>query len=64
MELIVLLGGFIPLDIGVLPEISDVFVCDVAVEEEVGQVLMLRSVGSVELVSMKVKPSEDLLLWR
>ena len=59
-----MLGGFIPLDIGVLPGISDVFVCDVAVEEEVCQVLMLRSVGSVELVSMKVKPSEDLLLWR
>ena len=59
-----MLGGFIPLDIGVLPEISDVFVCDVAVEEEVGQVLMLRSVGSVELVSMKVEPSEDLLLGR
>ena len=64
MELIVLLGGLIPLDVGVLPEVSDVFVCDVAVKEKVGQVLMLRSVGSVELVSMKVKPSEDLLLWR
>ena len=32
-------------------------------EEEVGEVLLLRSVGSVELVSMKVKPSEDLLFW-
>ena len=56
-----MLGGPIPLDMGVLPEVSDVFVCDVAVEEKVGQVLMLRSVGSVELVSMKVEPSEELI---
>ena len=40
MELVVLLGGPIPLDMGVLPEVSDVFVCDVAVEEKVGQALM------------------------
>ena len=59
-----MLGGLIPFDIGVLPEVSDVFVCDVAVKEKVGQVLMLRLIGSVELVSMKVKPSEDLLLRR
>ena len=64
MELIVLLGGLIPFDIGVLPEVSDAFVCDVAVKEKVGEVLVLRSIGGVELVSMKVKPSEDLLLRR
>ena len=59
-----MLGGLIPLDVGVLPEVRDVFVCDVAVKEKVGEVLVLRSIGGVELVGMKIKPSEDLLLRR
>ena len=59
-----MLGGVIPLGVGVLPEIGDVFVCDVAVEEKVGNVVVLRSIGGIQLAGMEVEPSEKLLLRR
>ena len=62
--MIILLGGVIPLGVGVLPEIGDVFVCDVAVEEKVGNVVVLRSIGGIQLAGMEVEPSEKLLLRR
>ena len=61
--MIPLVRGFIPLDMSVLSKIGDVFVSDVAVEKEVGQVLVLGSVGGVELVGMKIKPVEELFFW-
>ena len=62
--MIILLGGVIPLGVGVLPEVGDVFVCDVAVEEKVGNVVVLRSIGGIQLVGMEVEPSDKLLLGR
>ena len=46
---------------GILSEVGDVFVGDVAVGEEIGNVLVLRSVGGVELVGVKFKPFEKLV---
>ena len=59
-----MLGSVIPLGVGVLPEVGDVFVCDVAVEEKVGNVVVLRSIGGIQLVGMEVEPSDKLLLRR
>ena len=61
MELIILLGGFIPLYISVLSKVIEFFVCDVAVKQEIGKVLVLGSVGGVELVGMKIEPGKNLL---
>ena len=54
--MVVLLGDVVPFDVGVLSEVSDVFVSDAAVEEEVGDVVVLRLIGGVQLVGMKIKP--------
>ena len=48
MELVVLASGVVPLGVGILSEIGDLFVGDVAVGEEIGDVLVLWSVGGVE----------------
>ena len=56
-------SGFIPLRMGVLSKVGDVFVSDVAVGKEIGNVLVLGSVGGVELVGMKFKPVEELFIW-
>ena len=61
MELIPLLGGFIPLYISVLSKVIEFFVCDVAVKQEFGKVVVLGSVGGVELVGMKIEPGKNLL---
>ena len=63
MELIVTVSGFIPLHVGVLSKVGDVFVSDVAVGKEIGNVLVLRSVGGVELVGVKFAPVEELVCW-
>ena len=63
MELIVTVSGFIPFHMGVLSKVGDVFVSDVAVGKEIGNVLVLGSVGGVELVGMKFKPVEELFIW-
>ena len=46
---------------GILSEIGDVFVGDVAVGEEIGDVLVLWSVGGVELVGVKFEPFKKLV---
>ena len=58
-----MLSGVVPFDMGVLPEIGDVFVCNVAVGKKVGKVSMLRAVLSVQLFSVELQPNENLLLW-
>ena len=63
MELIPLLGGFIPLYISVLSKVIEFFVCDVAVKQEIGKVLVLRAVGGIELVGMEIEPGKNLLFW-
>ena len=63
MELIILVSGFIPLRMGVLSKVGNVFVSDVAVGKEIGNVLVLRSVGGVELVGVKFAPVEELVCW-
>ena len=61
MELVVLASGVVPLGMGILSEIGDVFVGDVAVGEEIGDVLALWSVGGVELVGVKFEPFKKLV---
>ena len=46
----------VPLGVGILPEIGDLLVGDVAVGEEIGNVLVLWSVGGVELVGVEFEP--------
>ena len=48
---------------GVLSKVGDVFVSDVAVGKEIGNVLVLWSVGGVELVGVKFEPVEELVCW-
>ena len=54
-------SGVVPLVVGILSEVGDVFVGDVAVSEEIGNVLVLWSVGGVELVGVEFKPFEKLV---
>ena len=61
MELVVLASGVVPPDMGILSEVGDVFVGDVAVGEEIGDVLVLWSVGGVELVGVEFEPFEKLV---
>ena len=61
MGLVVLASGVVPLGVGVLSEIGDLLVGDVAVGKEVGDVLVLWSVGGVELVSVEFEPFEKLV---
>ena len=49
-------SGVVPLGVGILPEIGDLLVGDVAVGEEIGNVLVLWSVGGVELVGVEFEP--------
>ena len=63
MELIVLVSGFIPLRMGVLSKIGNVLVSDVAVGKEIGNVLVLWSVGGVELVGVEFEPVKELVCW-
>ena len=51
----------VPLGVSILPEISDLLVGDVAVCEEIGNVLVLWSVGVVELGGVEFKPFQDLV---
>ena len=46
---------------GVLAEIVDLLVGDVAVGEDIGNVLVLWSVGIVELVGVEFEPFQDLV---
>ena len=46
---------------GVLAEIVDLLVGDVAVCEDIGNVLVLWSVGTVELGGVKFEPVQDLI---
>ena len=61
MELVILASGVVPLGVGILPEIGDLLVGDVAVGEEIGNVLVLWSVGGVELVGVKFEPFKKLV---
>ena len=63
MELIPLVCGFIPLDMSVLAKVGDVFVSNLAVEKEIGNVLVLGAVRGVELVGMEIKPVGELFFW-
>ena len=63
LELVILASGFIPLRMGVLSKVGDVFVSDVAVGKEIGNVLVLWSVGRVELVGVKFEPVKELVRW-
>ena len=56
-------SGVVPLHVGVLPKVRDVFVCDVAVGKEIGNVLVLGTVGSVKLVGMEFEPFQELIWW-
>ena len=58
-----MLGGLIPLYISVLSKVIEFFVCDVAVKQEIGKVLVLGAVGGIELVGMEIEPGENLLFW-
>ena len=61
MELVVLASGVVPLGVGILSEIGDLLVGDVAVGKEIGDVLVLWSVGGVELVGVEFEPFEKLV---
>ena len=61
MELVVLASGVVPLGVGILSEIGDLLVGDVAVGKEIGDVLVLWSVGGVELVGVKFEPFKKLV---
>ena len=64
LEMIPLLSGFIPFDVSVLSKVVEFFVGDVAVKQEIGEVLVLRAVGGIELVGMEIEPGKNLLfLW-
>ena len=54
-------SGVVPLGVGILPEIGDLLVGDVAVGEEIGNVLVLWSVGVVKLVGVEFKPFQELV---
>ena len=58
--MVILASGVVPLGVGILPEIGDLFVGDVAVGEEIGDVLVLWSVGGVELVGVKFEPYQSI----
>ena len=51
----------VPLSVGVLSEIVDLLVGDVAVCEDIGNVLVLWSVGIVELGGVEFEPFQDLV---
>ena len=51
----------VPLSVGVLAEIVDLLVGDVAVCEDIGNVLVLWSVGIVELGGVEFEPFQDLV---
>ena len=51
----------VPLGVGVLAEIVDLLVGDVAVCEDIGNVLVLWSVGIVELGGVEFEPFQDLV---
>ena len=55
------MGGVVPLGVSILPEIGDLLVGDVAVCEEIGNVMVLWSVGIVELGGMEFEPFQDLV---
>ena len=55
------MGCVVPLGVSILPEISDLLVGDVAVCEEIGNVLVLWSVGVVELGGVEFEPFQDLV---
>ena len=61
MELVILASGVVPLGVGILSEIGDLLVGDVAVGKEIGDVLVLWSVGGVELVGVKFEPFKKLV---
>ena len=61
MELVILASGVVPLGVGILSEIGDLLVGDVAVGKEIGDVLVLWSVGGVELVGVEFEPFEKLV---
>ena len=61
MELVVLASGVVPLGVGILSEIGDLLVGDVAVGKEIGDVLVLWSVGGVELVGVKFEQFKKLV---
>ena len=61
MELVILASGVVPPGVSILPEIGDLLVGDVAVCEEIGNVLVLWSVGVVELVGVEFKPFQELV---
>ena len=61
MELVILVSGVVPPGVSVLPEIGDLLVGDVAVCEESGNVLVLWSVGVVELGGVEFKPFQELV---
>ena len=54
-------SGVVPLCMGILAEIGDLLVGDVAVSEEIGDVLVLWSVGGVKLVGVEFEPFEELV---
>ena len=56
-------SGVIPLGVGILSEIGDLLVCDVAVGKEIGDILVLWPVGIVELVGVEFEPFEKLVCW-
>ena len=51
----------VPLGVSILPEIGDLLVGDVAVCEEIGNVLVLWSVGVVKLGGVEFKPFQELV---
>ena len=64
LEMIPLLSGLLPFDVSVLSKVVEFFVGDVAVKQEIGEVLVLRAVGGIELVGMEIEPGKNLLfLW-
>ena len=54
-------SGVVPLGVGILSEIGDLLVGDIAVGKEIGDVLVLWSVVGVELVGVKFEPFEKLI---
>ena len=51
----------VPFGVSILSEISDLLVGNVAVCEEIGNVLVLWSVGVVELGGVEFEPFQDLV---
>ena len=63
VEKVVLVGCWIPFHVGELSVVAYILVSEAAVQQEAGNVGVMRFVGRVELRSTTVHPNLKLFLW-